>query len=81
MSTPAETTEASRQFSTESYFQTQAPPAGLDVNAKLVADFVEKWKRIAGKKVVLVTVSCSTWPGLTAERRHHCAARVQHVRS
>jgi hypothetical protein len=64
MSVPAST---SRQFSTESYFQTQAPPPGLDVKAKLVADFVEKWKRIAGKKVVLVTVGSSMLPG--ADRR------------
>lgn len=53
----AQEADTSRHFSTESYFQTQQPPAGLDEKAKLVGAFVNKWKNIAGKKVVLVTVS------------------------
>lgn len=43
-------------FSTESYFQTQRPPPGLDEKAALMDEFVNKWKNVAGKKVVLVTV-------------------------
>ena len=47
---------AQRTFSTEAYFQTQKPPAGLDERTAKVAAFVDKWKE-SGKRVVLVTVS------------------------
>jgi len=57
-------TEGSRQFSTEMYFQTQKPPAGLDEKAKVVADFVTKWGKVPNKKVVLVTVSRDVLSGL-----------------
>lgn len=49
--------QLSQAFSTESYFQTQRPPAGLDEKAKIMLDFVTRWNGLAGKKVVLVTVS------------------------
>jgi phosphopantothenate-cysteine ligase len=48
----------STPFSTESYFQTQKPPAGLDERTARVQAFVERWKAVEGKRVVLVTVSC-----------------------
>ena len=47
----------SREFSTESYFQTQRPPAGLEEKTKTVAGFVDRWREVADKRVVLVTVS------------------------
>ena len=43
-------------FSTESYFQTQHPPSGLEDKAEQMYGFVERWKAVNGKKVVLVTV-------------------------
>ncbi len=46
-------------FSTESYFQTQNPPPGLEDKAAQMYAFVEHWKGVEGKKVVLVTVSLS----------------------
>jgi phosphopantothenate-cysteine ligase len=48
---------ASTPFSTESYFQTQKPPAGLDERVARVKGFVDKWKEVEGKRVVLITVS------------------------
>jgi len=48
----------SAPFSTESYFQTQKPPVGLDERVGRVKSFVDKWKEVEGKRVVLVTVSC-----------------------
>jgi phosphopantothenate-cysteine ligase len=48
---------ASTPFSTESYFQTQKPPAGLDERVARVKAFVDKWKEVEGKRVVLITVS------------------------
>jgi phosphopantothenate-cysteine ligase len=47
----------STPFSTESYFQTQKPPAGLDESIARVKAFVDKWKNVEGKRAVLVTVS------------------------
>lgn len=44
-----------REFSTESYFNTQRPPARLQVQTQAMREFVEKWDR--KKQVVLVTVS------------------------
>ncbi|KAK8854770.1 hypothetical protein IAR55_003509 [Kwoniella newhampshirensis] len=49
-------------FSTESYFQTQRPPAGLEEKTALMSEFVDKWKRVKGKKVVLVTSGGTTVP-------------------
>lgn len=50
-----ETPGTPRGFSTEQYFQTQQPPAGLEVKTSLVEEFVAKWRPL-GKRVVLVTV-------------------------
>ena len=47
----------STPFSTESYFQTQKPPAGLDERTARVQAFVDRWKAVDGKRVVLITVS------------------------
>lgn len=47
----------SEPFSTESYFQTQRPPPGLEEKAAEMYGFVERWKEVGGKKVVLVTAS------------------------
>lgn len=46
----------SREFSTESYFNTQRPPARLEVQTEAMRAFVERWDK-EGKRVVLVTVS------------------------
>lgn len=45
-----------REFSTESYFNTQKPPARLEEQTEAMRAFVERWDK-AGKRVVLVTVS------------------------
>ena len=75
---------ASTPFSTESYFQTQKPPAGLDERVARVKAFVDKWKEVEGKRVVLITVS---WlfrrPILRAdsvEWGNNRSTRSQHVR-
>ncbi|WWC93818.1 hypothetical protein V866_000654 [Kwoniella sp. B9012] len=52
----------SQGFSTESYFQTQRPPTGLKEKSDKMHDFVEKWKAVKGKKVVLVTSGGTTVP-------------------
>ncbi|WWC63337.1 uncharacterized protein I303_105937 [Kwoniella dejecticola CBS 10117] len=52
----------SQSFSTESYFQTQKPPAGLKEKSEKMHQFVEKWKAVQGKKVVLVTSGGTTVP-------------------
>ena len=48
---------ASPPFSTGSYFQTQNPPPDLADKAAITCGFVDRWKGVAGKKVVLVTVT------------------------
>ncbi|WVW85581.1 hypothetical protein I302_107619 [Kwoniella bestiolae CBS 10118] len=53
---------SSQPFSTESYFQTQRPPAGLKEKSEKMHQFVEKWKAVNGKKVVLVTSGGTTVP-------------------
>ncbi|WVQ68027.1 uncharacterized protein L199_006233 [Kwoniella botswanensis] len=53
---------SSQGFSTESYFQTQRPPTGLKEKSDKMHDFVEKWKAVKGKKVVLVTSGGTTVP-------------------
>nr|XP_031859949.1 uncharacterized protein CI109_004556 [Kwoniella shandongensis]KAA5527021.1 hypothetical protein CI109_004556 [Kwoniella shandongensis] len=55
-------TIGSTPFSTESYFQTQRPPVGLEEKTKLMLEFVERWKSVQGKKVVLVTSGGTTVP-------------------
>ncbi|WVR07514.1 hypothetical protein IAU60_004556 [Kwoniella sp. DSM 27419] len=52
----------SEPFSTESYFQTQKPPPGLEDKAAEMLKFVTRWKGVAGKKVVLVTSGGTTVP-------------------
>jgi phosphopantothenate-cysteine ligase len=47
-------------FSTEAYFQTQHPPAGLDEKTALMREFVDRWRKVEGKRVVLVTVGRNT---------------------
>ena len=44
-------------FSTESYFQTQKPPAGLGEKTAQMAELVDRWRGTEGQRVVLVTVS------------------------
>lgn len=44
-------------FSTESYFQTQKSPPNIQDKTAKVLQFVDKWRAVDGKKVVLVTVS------------------------
>ncbi|WRT68441.1 uncharacterized protein IL334_005417 [Kwoniella shivajii] len=51
------TVSSSEPFSTEGYFHTQRPPAGLEEKSEKMHAFVEQWKAVKGKKVVLVTVS------------------------
>ncbi|KAK6910450.1 hypothetical protein I203_104482 [Kwoniella mangroviensis CBS 8507] len=53
---------SSQGFSTESYFQTQRPPTGLKEKSDRMHGFVEKWKAVKGKKVVLVTSGGTTVP-------------------
>lgn len=50
------TAPATTPFSTESYFQTQRPPAGLADKVGRVETFVNRWKGVDSKRVVLVTV-------------------------
>ncbi|WWC71532.1 uncharacterized protein I206_105490 [Kwoniella pini CBS 10737] len=56
------TSSSSQPFSTESYFQTQKPPAGLKEKSEKMHNFVEKWKAVKSKKVVLVTSGGTTVP-------------------
>jgi len=74
----------STPFSTESYFQTQKPPVGLDERVARVKSFVDKWKEVKGKRVVLVTVSCLVLrPSLKADLAewwNNRATGSQHVR-
>ncbi|GMK59241.1 hypothetical protein CspeluHIS016_0702560 [Cutaneotrichosporon spelunceum] len=49
-----------REFSTESYFNTQRPPARLDVQTEAMRAFVNKWD--GKKRVVLVTSGGTTVP-------------------
>lgn len=44
-------------FSTESYFHTQKSPPNIHDTTAKVLQFVDKWRAVDGKKVVLVTVS------------------------
>lgn len=48
--------KTSGKFSTEQFFETQAPPPGLEKVSELASQFVAKQKE-SGRKVVLVTVS------------------------
>ncbi|WVR00034.1 hypothetical protein IAU59_007176 [Kwoniella sp. CBS 9459] len=52
----------SEPFSTESYFQTQRPPPGLEEKSATMLEFVNKWKDVKEKKVVLVTSGGTTVP-------------------
>ena len=54
---PAAISSASTAFSTETYFQTQRPPAGLDERIRTVRTFIDRWMDVTDKRVVLVTVS------------------------
>ncbi|KAH8090790.1 DNA/pantothenate metabolism flavoprotein [Filobasidium floriforme] len=49
-------------FSTEQYFETQPPPPDLDARIQPARDFVERWNRVEGKKVVVVTSGGTTVP-------------------
>ena len=51
----------SQPFSTEAYFQTQRPPAGLDEKAQRMDAFVQRWNERKGR-VVLVTSGGTTVP-------------------
>jgi hypothetical protein len=68
-----------REFSTESYFNTQRPPARLEVQTEAMREFVKKWD--GTRKVVLVTVSGTRWGGAAGQvwtswraRRGECGA-------
>ena len=52
----------SQPFSTEAYFQTQRPPAGLDEKAQRMDAFVQRWQAVEGARVVLVTSGGTTVP-------------------
>jgi phosphopantothenate-cysteine ligase len=52
----------SQPFSTEAYFQTQSPPAGLDEKAQRMDAFVQRWKSVDKARVVLVTSGGTTVP-------------------
>lgn len=81
----ASSSSGSRTFSTESYFQTQRPPAGLEEKIGRVKEFVDRWQAVEGKKVVLVTVSyifhslCAHSLIQYTEWGHNCTPRGQHV--
>lgn len=45
------------QFSTETYFSSQPPPADLQARLRPVREFVDKWGKVEGKRLVVVTVS------------------------
>ncbi|KIR58961.1 phosphopantothenate-cysteine ligase [Cryptococcus bacillisporus CA1873] len=49
-------------FSTESYFQTQKSPPNIQEKTAKVLQFVDKWRAVDGKKVVLVTSGGTTVP-------------------
>lgn len=67
------------QFSTETYFSSQPPPADLQARLRPVREFVGKWQAVEGKRVVVVTVSRSLSGGgeealmlcRAGERRSH----------
>lgn len=81
----ASSCSGSRTFSTESYFQTQRPPVGLEEKIGRVKEFVDRWQAVEGKKVVLVTVSyifhslCAHSLTQYTEWGHNCTPRGQHV--
>lgn len=70
-------------FSTEQYFETQPPPSDLEARVRPAREFVERWRKVQGKKVVVVTVSAHEYeagmmpladPVLTSrveEQRYH----------
>lgn len=63
---PTSGTLAGREFTTDDYFNTQTPPAGLKEKTKRMHDFIQKWAAVPDKKLVVVTVSthCSRlWGG------------------
>ncbi|EAL20611.1 hypothetical protein CNBE3190 [Cryptococcus deneoformans B-3501A] len=49
-------------FSTESYFHTQKSPPNIHDTTAKVLQFVDKWRAVDGKKVVLVTSGGTTVP-------------------
>lgn len=76
----------SEPFSTESYFQTQRAPAGLDERTERIRAFVDRWQAVEGKRVVLVTVSDTSTELCVAseadqavEWGHDGPSRSQHV--
>ncbi|KAJ9099121.1 hypothetical protein QFC21_004000 [Naganishia friedmannii] len=50
------------QFSTETYFSTQPPPPDLQARLQPVKEFVERWREVEGKRVVVVTSGGTTVP-------------------
>ncbi|WVN85938.1 uncharacterized protein L203_101095 [Cryptococcus depauperatus CBS 7841] len=56
-----QTTKPSNVF-TESYFQTQRKPPGVEEKTERVRRFIQKWQAVDGKKVVLVTSGGTTVP-------------------
>ena len=56
---PTSGTLAGREFTTDDYFNTQTPPAGLEEKTKRMHDFIQKWAAVPDKKLVVVTVSTS----------------------
>ncbi|KAJ9116294.1 hypothetical protein QFC22_004734 [Naganishia vaughanmartiniae] len=43
------------QFNTETYFSSQPPPPDLQARLQPVKEFVERWRNVEGKRVVVVT--------------------------
>jgi phosphopantothenate-cysteine ligase len=78
----------SQPFSTESYFQSQRPPPGLEDKNARMHEFVRRWKAVEGKRVVLVTVRAFVASGRGrgglllkshSEWWYHCTSRSQYV--
>lgn len=53
----AQSIGSAREFTTDDYFKTQSPPAGLEEKTKRMHDFIQKWAAVPDKRLVVVTVS------------------------
>jgi hypothetical protein len=67
-------------FSTEQYFETQPPPSDLESRVEPAREFVERWRKVEGKKVVVVTVCKAVLVNLKYTLTLHYTNRVEEQR-